>query len=346
MSWRGAARVGRVCGVAIAVAGFLITARPAAAQDTYERMLAGIRLNSTAKSVLARYGNPNEVIIGDVGFRQAPPQPGAGGMGMAGSGGMMGAPGGMGDMPGSGGMPMDGGGMSGPMGGRGMMGAPGGMSGGMSGMPMGGAPMGAPGGMSGMSGMPMGGPSMGGPSMGGPGGMSGMPGGMSGMPGGMGGMPSGMGGMPGGDDFPGRGGGMGMGGPGAMGGGGVGQFGQTISTLARQQEVTWIYNRKIGNNMVSYEFLIGPGGNVTQIRVSGYSGGNSKTRRGATLGSTYKQIVALYGYPEEHYQVGRILVASYRKKHHVQFQLMNERGQANPMAAGNKVVAITIATVE
>jgi hypothetical protein len=181
-------------------------------------------------------------------------------------------------------------------------------------------------------------PSMGGgPSMGGP---MGMP-----APGGMGG-PMGMpspGGMPGGEDFPGAGpGGMGM--PGAPGGG-VGQFGQTVSTLARQQEVTWIYNRKIKNNLVSYEFLIGPGGNVSQIRVSGYTGGDSRTKRGVSLGSTYKQVVALYGYPEEHYQVGRILVASYRNRNHVQFQFLNNRS-LDPMSPGNKVVAITIATVE
>jgi hypothetical protein len=334
-------RMGRVCGVALAVAGVVIASRPASAQD-YERVLAGVRLNSSAKSVLARYGNPNEVIIGDVGVRQAPPQPGGGAAagGMMGSSGMMGGPGMM-----SGGMMggaatddvgMGGGGgkmMPGAMGMTGMGGGP--PMGGMSG------PMGGPMGSSGM----MGGPSMGmgGPDMGaaygrGPGGMSGPMGGPMGSSGMSGPMGGGMGGpsVPGGEDF-----------PGAPGGGtGVGQFGQTVSTLARQQEVTWIYNRKIANNLVSYEFLIGPSGNVSQIRVSGYKGGNAKTKRGAVLGSTYKQVVALYGYPEEHYQVGRILVASYRKNKHVQFQFMNERGQANPMSDGNKVVAITIATVE
>jgi hypothetical protein len=110
--------------------------------------------------------------------------------------------------------------------------------------------------------------------------------------------------------------------------------------------VTWIYNRKINNNLVSYEFLIGPSGQVVQIRVSGYYGGNSRTRRGVALGSTYKDVVQKYGYPEEHYQVGRILVASYRGRAHAQFQFLMDRPQSNPMATGNKVVAITIATVE
>ena len=88
-------------------------------------------------------------------------------------------------------------------------------------------------------------------------------------------MPGGMGG------FGGSGGMMG-------GGPGVGPFGQSTSTTARQQEVTWIYNRKFkdvkGNtNVVSYEFLIGPGGRVSQIRVPGYYSKGTRTQRGVVL---------------------------------------------------------------
>jgi hypothetical protein len=129
-------------------------------------------------------------------------------------------------------------------------------------------------------------------------------------------------------------------------GGAVGSFGQVISTLAPEQEVTWVYYRKVNNNQIAYEFLIGPNGNVSQIRVSGYKGGNATTNRKIVLGSTYQDVVRAYGYPEEHYQVGNILVCSYRKNAHVQFQFLNERGLANPQQGGNKVIAITIATVE
>jgi hypothetical protein len=153
------------------------------------------------------------------------------------------------------------------------------------------------------------------------------------------------GGYPGGG-YPGASGGFPGGRFGGGAAGGVGQFGQTVSTLAPQQEVTWIYDRKVDNNLVSYEFLIGPDGHVIQIRVSGYKGGNARTQRGAVLGSSYKDVIRKYGYPEEHYQVGRVLVASYRNKAHVQFQFMNDRNTANPLTAGNKVVAMTIATVE
>lgn len=301
----------RLAGIAFALTGAVALSRPAAAQD-YERILAGIRLNSKANTVLARYGNPNEVVIGDVGVRGAGPN--AGGTGAGGGSGE------------------DGGGFSGSSGYPGA-GASGGFGGGRGPRGMGASGMGgsaSPGGF----GSPGGGPAPdGGGGLGAPGG--GPPGyGSSGYPGGSG-SPYG-GGYPGGSGYPGAGG----------GGGGGGAFGPTVSPLARQQEVTWIYNRKVNNNLVSYEFLIGPNGNVSQIRVSGYGGGNSRTKRGISLGSTYKDVVRIYGYPEEHVTVGRVLVASYRKTAHVQFQFMNERGQANPMSSGNKCVAVTIATVE
>ena len=110
--------------------------------------------------------------------------------------------------------------------------------------------------------------------------------------------------------------------------------------------MTWIYYRKFNNNQVAYEFLIGPNGNVSQIRVSGYSGGDIYTKRGVGLGSTYRTVLKAYGYPEDHQQVGRILVTSYRNKAHLSLQFLNERSATNPLDSGNKVIAITIATVE
>jgi hypothetical protein len=108
------------------------------------------------------------------------------------------------------------------------------------------------------------------------------------------------GGGPYGGGGPGGFGGFGGFGGGGGGGGATGAFGNTTSQAARQQEVTWIYNRQTPpktGNIVSYEFLIGPTGRVIQIRTIGYSGGNVKTARGIKLGSTYRDIVRLYGYP-------------------------------------------------
>ena len=247
----------------------LTSARPASAQEI-ERVLAGIRLNSKSSSVLAKFGNPNEVVIGDVGVRGFGPSGQPGGQG--GSPGDGGAPGGD-SLPGVGGA--GGGGKNFP-GARGFGGGapPGGTLGAA---PPGGGGFGAP---QGVGGPPPGASgSFGGPPQGG-----------------------GFGGAPGGEgDFGGGGAGSSS--------GAIGPFGQSVSTLARQQEVTWIYNRKINNNVVSYNFLIGPNGNVVQILVSGYSGGNSKTKKGIGLGSTYKDVVRVYGYPEEHAIIGRTLIA-------------------------------------
>jgi hypothetical protein len=227
-------------------------------------------------------------------------------------------------------------------------GGPGGDS--IGGAPSGGGPSSLPGlgGPSGFSNPDGGEGGRGGP--GGPGFPGAPSGGFPGAPGG------GFGGPPGGG-FPGAPGGEGGGFPGgglggAGGGPNVGAFGQTQSAFARQQEVTWIYNRKFtdkkgAQQLVSYEFLIGPSGYVSQIRVTGYTGGNAKTLGGIQLGSTYRDVVKAYGYPEEHAVYGTTLVASYRKSRHLSFQFLNDRViKNNVINPGNKVIGITIATVE
>ncbi|MCX6368396.1 MAG: hypothetical protein NTX57_17075 [Armatimonadetes bacterium] len=348
-------------GVALVVAGM----HPAQAQkDGIERNLAGIRINSSAKSILSIFGNPNDIQIGDVAVR---PPTQAGGQGQQGQGGMMG-----------------GGGMDG-----GMMGGPSGMSGSMGGM-MGGSKMGGPSGMSGSMGGPsgmsgsmggpsgmsgsMGGPSgmsgsMGGPSgmsgsMGGPSGMSGSMGGMmggkmgggpsmggsSGMSGSMGGMMGGRGGMMGGGDMEGGG----MGGPGSMGGG-IGAFGQTVSSSTLQQEVTWSYSMKAldakkQKQAIGYDFLVSPEGKVSQIRITGYvpRTRNDKSAKGLTLGSTYKDLIRTYGSPKSVMKSGELLVCSYPKQH-IEFQLMNMKyvnGYTDPYNGIYKVVAIQINATE
>ena len=359
----------------VAIIGFMtvmsINAPTVVAQSKdLERSLAGVRLNASSRTVLTKFGNPNEIYIGDIGVRlPGSGAQGTGGQGMAGSefgGGMPSGP--------SAGM---GSGMAGMRGGSGasggMMGGMGGMGGGGSGPGMGG---GMPAGMRGSRGggggtapgmMGGGGGKMG--SMGGgagrnaddgDGGTLGAPGGMMGGKGGGmmgGGMMGGMGGgMMGGGMMGGMGGGM-MGG--GDGGGAVGAFGRTQSTVARQQEVTWVYNRttkdaKGQSTAVSYEFLINPSGAISQIRCLGYHSPTKSTanvptivtQKGVRLGSSYVEVLRAYGQPEEYEKAeGNILILSYPKKH-VQFQLINQKEQADPTKAAYRVISLTIATIE
>jgi hypothetical protein len=343
MNWQTSAKLVALTSVMTAMS-FSAPSVTAQSKDL-ERTLAGVRLNASSRTVLSKFGNPNEIYIGDIGVRI--PGTGAqqgGGMGMGDEGGMAGGAGMMGGMMGSSGPSMGGmggmGGGSGPRGGAaGMMGSSGmmgGMAGGMAGR------------MGGMAGgMAAGGGKMG--SMGGGGGSKmgggdGEMGAMGGMGGGMGGMMGGMGGM--------------MGGMGGDTGGAVGAFGRTQSSVARQQEVTWVYNRttkdaKGQTTAISYEFLINPGGAISQIRCLGYHSPikpstqtpSITTQKGIRLGSSYVEILRAYGQPDSYEKAGNILVLSYPKKH-VQFQLINQKEQAEPTKAAYRVIAMTIATVE
>ena len=368
MNWQTSAKLVALTSVMTAMS-FNAPSVTAQSKDL-ERTLAGVRLNASSRTVLSKFGNPNEIYIGDIGVRipGTDAQQGGGmGMGMGDEGGMMGGAGMMGGMMGSSGPSMGGmGGGSGPRGGAaGMMGSSGPSMGGMGG---GSGPRGGAAGMMGSSGM-MGG--MAGMRGGGAGAASGRMGGMAGGGGGskMGSMGGGGGSKMGGGDgemgaMGGMGGGMmgGMGGMmGGMGGdtgGAVGAFGRTQSSVARQQEVTWVYNRttkdvKGQTTAISYEFLINPGGSISQIRCLGYHSPikpstqtpSITTQKGIRLGSSYVEILRAYGQPDSYEKSGNILVLSYPKKH-VQFQLINQKEQAEPSKAAYRVIAMTIATVE
>lgn len=369
MNWQTSAKLVALTSV-MAAMSFSAPSVTAQSKDL-ERTLAGVRLNASSRTVLSKFGNPNEIYIGDIGVRipgTGAQQGGGMGMGMGDEGGMMGGAGMMGGMMGSSGPSMGGmGGGSGPRGGAaGMMSSSGPSMGGMGGMGggsgpgfaasgtrgssgmMGGMAGGMAGRMGGMAGgMAAGGSKMG--SMGGGGGSKlgggdGEMGAMGGMGGGMGGMMGGMGGM--------------MGGMGGDTGGAVGAFGRTQSSVARQQEVTWVYNRttkdaKGQTTAISYEFLINPGGAISQIRCLGYHSPikpstqtpSITTQKGIRLGSSYVEILRAYGQPDSYEKAGNILVLSYPKKH-VQFQLINQKEQAEPTKAAYRVIAMTIATVE
>lgn len=365
MNWQTSAKLVALTSVMTAMS-FSAPSVTAQSKDL-ERTLAGVRLNASSRTVLSKFGNPNEIYIGDIGVRipGTDAQQGGGmGMGMGDEGGMAGGAGMMGGMMGSSGPSMGGmGGGSGPRaGGSGMMSSSGPSMGGMGG---GSGPRGGASGMMGSSGM------MGGMAGGMAGRMGGMAGGMAGGGGGgkMGSMGGGGGSKMGGGDgemggMGGMGGGMGgmMGGMGGMmggdTGGAVGSFGRTQSSVARQQEVTWVYNRttkdaKGQTTAISYEFLINPGGAISQIRCLGYHSPikpstqtpSITTQKGIRLGSSYVEILRAYGQPDSYEKAGNILVLSYPKKH-VQFQLINQKEQAEPSKAAYRVIAMTIATVE
>lgn len=326
MSMAGLLRRSGVAGVVVA-ACLLGGINPAHA---VERQFLGIRMLSKVQTVLARFGNPTQVTVGQVAYNLPGQQVGMAGMagvpgraGLAGAPSIPGVPGvsgymGAGGAPGmspyagySGAPPM--GGMA-AMGGRAGMGRFGG--GGLAeeeGMAMTGAPM-------------MGAPTMGAPTSGAPG--------LPGLPGGIGvpsrpGMPS----MPGTPAMPGMPGMAGMGGtPAGIGLPSIG-LRTTPGGMMYEQETTLIYERPGG---VIYEFLVNKDGYVVQAKAIGYEdkSGLARTSRGIKLGDTYQRVVAVYGWPKEHQNMGTTLYVRY-PDHHVAFQLYD-----------NKVVSIIVAAME
>jgi hypothetical protein len=327
MSMAGLLRRSGVAGVAV-VACLVGLTNPAHA---IERQFLGIRMLSKVQTVLARFGNPTQVTVGQVAYNLPGQQAGMAGMagvpgraGLAGAPGLPGAPGmaGFTGTPGVPGMPPYGGygGMP-PMAGVGAMGGRAGMG-----------RFGGGAGLDEEEGMAMtGGPMMGGPMMGAP--TTGAPG-LPGLPGGIGspmrpGMPS----MPGTPAMPGMPGMAGMGGtPAGVGLPSVG-LRTTPGGMMYEQETTLIYERPGG---VIYEFLVNKDGYVVQAKAIGYEdkSGLARTSRGIKLGDTYQKVVAVYGWPKEHQNMGTTLYVRY-PNHHVAFQFYD-----------NKVVSIIVAAME
>lgn len=131
--------------------------------------------------------------------------------------------------------------------------------------------------------------------------------------GGGGGYPGGGGGYPGG------GGGYPGGGGGYPGGGGATDA--TGAALPGKQTVTLIYDRALGGDL---EFTISPDKRVVQIRETGYSGSYG-TARSIKLGTTYSQVVARYGYPENTSIAGSIVNIDYKDTLHCGFQFLDQK---------------------
>jgi hypothetical protein len=133
------------------------------------------------------------------------------------------------------------------------------------------------------------------PLMGGPSGGGGMSGGS-----GMLAPPPGMGGE--------GGGGM-LGGP--SGGGGMPNPGGTDAQFGSETETLYRYQVKGG---YTYQFLANKDGRVIQINAYGLKPNpRVRTKRGITLGDTYKKVVKAYGYPTEHEYSGLVYALRYNK---------------------------------
>ncbi len=109
-----------------------------------------------------------------------------------------------------------------------------------------------------------------------------------------------------------------------------------IMTKRGPPEVKWIYRFIANKNLRTLEFIINPDGRVTQISAFGSDWPTVKTAKGITLGvSTYKNVLAKYGFPESHDTTGVELITRYTKKDRVIFSLV-----------GNTVVGITIGLID
>jgi hypothetical protein len=85
----------------------------------------------------------------------------------------------------------------------------------------------------------------------------------------------------------------------------------------------------------TYSFIINDKGRVVQIGSIAERDAATKTRKGITLGSTYGEVLKVYGYPEMHeFQGSTIMLLKYLKKQHVAFQLFNQKVVGITIAAG------------
>ena len=85
--------------------------------------------------------------------------------------------------------------------------------------------------------------------------------------------------------------------------------------------MTLVYDRALGGAL---EFTISPDKRVVQIRETGYSGAFG-TARSIKLGTTYSQVVARYGYPENTYIAGSIVNIDYKDTLHCGFQFLDQK---------------------
>lgn len=142
-----------------------------------------------------------------------------------------------------------------------------------------------------------------------------MPGGAIGtatpaMPG-LGGAMAGMPGMPGATGIAGA--------MGAMPGLGMAQTAVSQpSGQGEPSEVVWTYDLPNNNTLQVY---VDEDGRIDQVTCSGFNWSKLKTSRGITLGTPYKRVLAKYGYPDKHEDLGggTLKMISYTQKNNVSF---------------------------
>lgn len=110
--------------------------------------------------------------------------------------------------------------------------------------------------------------------------------------------------------------------------------GPSMPTVAKRRapELTWIYRFPKNKTL---EFIVSPDGRIMQIAAYAAEWPDVRTSKGITFGSTYKDLLAKYGFPESHQQVNIQLIARYPDKQRAIFVLV-----------GQTVVGITIGLMD
>ena len=87
-------------------------------------------------------------------------------------------------------------------------------------------------------------------------------------------------------------------------------------------EVIWTY--KFPKNK-TLEFIVSPDGRVMQIAAFGVEWPIVRTEKGIVFGSTYKDVLAKYGFPEAHDRTGIELLLRYPDRHRAIFTLVDQQ---------------------
>jgi hypothetical protein len=131
---------------------------------------------------------------------------------------------------------------------------------------------------------------------------------------------------------------MGMGARGGMGGGMAASMGMggmagragTAAPSASKQPTTnaaatvttWVYDYPKGKKDRELRLTINTQGIVVEIEARSAQWKGVKTSRGITFGSTYRDIIAKYGFPDSQEQQGTSLLLKYRQKYQLVFTLV------------------------
>lgn len=87
-------------------------------------------------------------------------------------------------------------------------------------------------------------------------------------------------------------------------------------------DVTWVYKFPKNKRL---EVIINPDGVIVQIAVYGITWTGVKTSKGIHLGSTYKDVITKYGYPDSQDIIDKVLLAKYPKKQRAVFSFVNKK---------------------